>query len=458
MKMRIVYPVVLLIVLHVMSWQTFAQLTFSGQVRVRGEYRDGQGSPSVKDTVPAAFISQRTRIIAGYSAYRVKVWATVQDVRVWGQDASSVNRVTADANDGLMLHEAWAEISLVDTGKVVRDFYLRLGRQELIYDDSRLLGNLDWLQQARRHDAALLKFEHRGWTANLGAAYNQNAERKSGTVYNGVPTGYAAGTNGIGALYKAMQFVYVARKLKTGKVSTLFFKDDFSKFHFAAADIDKKNPIYEGGAWSRYTAGVFAQFKPVAPIQLTLNTVYQGGHYREGTRLDEYLLSAYAQYTPATRVGVGAGIDVTSGNAGADPARKFQRFDPLYGTPHKFWGTMDYFYAADGFGANGLTDFYIKTRYTPLTALTVNVDAHRFVLPHAVNNTAGDMLQRELGTELDITCQYTLTPAIAVEGGYSALFATPTLASAAVKNIPRADTFAQWAYVMIAIKPEPVKK
>ena len=144
-----------------------------------------------------------------------------------------MNRVTTDANDGLMIHEAWAEISLVDTGKVIKNFSLKIGRQELVYDDVRLLGNLDWLQQARRHDAALLKFDHNGWTAHLGAAYNQNAERKSNTIYNGVPTGYPASTNGMGAMYKSMQFLYVAKKLHFGNASFLAFKDDFSKFHYA---------------------------------------------------------------------------------------------------------------------------------------------------------------------------------------------------------------------------------
>ena len=81
----------------------------------------------------------------------------MQDVRVWGQDASSVNRVTTDANDGFMLHEAWAEISLVDTGKVIKNFSLKIGRQELVYDDVRLLGNLDWLQQATTTRCGVVK-------------------------------------------------------------------------------------------------------------------------------------------------------------------------------------------------------------------------------------------------------------------------------------------------------------
>jgi hypothetical protein len=78
-------------------------------------------------------------------------FVAVQDVRVWGQDASTNNRITNSALNGLMLHEAWAEISLLDTNKTKlgKEFALKIGRQELLYDDSRLLGNLDWLQQAQ---------------------------------------------------------------------------------------------------------------------------------------------------------------------------------------------------------------------------------------------------------------------------------------------------------------------
>src|SRR5689334_13185415 len=165
----------------IVSQQALAQFTVSGQVRTRSEFRNGQGTPHVRDTVPAFFTSQRTRLNFGYSGYRFKLYASVQDVRVWGQDGSSVNRYTIDANDGFMLHEAWGEISLVDTGKTVKNFTLKIGRQELVYDDVRLLGNLDWLQQARRHDAALIKFEHKGWMIHLGGAFNQNKELRSNT-------------------------------------------------------------------------------------------------------------------------------------------------------------------------------------------------------------------------------------------------------------------------------------
>ncbi len=431
-----------------------AQLTVSGQIRTRMEFRNGQGSPAVRDTVPAVFISQRSRLNFGFASHRFKVYASVQDVRVWGQDASSLNRNTTDAFDGFMLHEAWGEVSLVDTGKVIKSFTLKIGRQELVYDDVRLLGNLDWLQQARRHDAALLKFDHNGWTAHVGAAFNQNAERKSGHIYNGMPTGYPASTNGMTAMYKSMQFIYLARKFQVGNVSLLAFKDDFSKFHFAVTDIEKKEPIFDRGVWSRLTFGGHFAGTAFKKLGITASAFYQGGRYREGTALDEYLLSFSAMYSPARKINFGAGIDITSGNNGADPSLKFQRFDPLYGTPHKFWGHMDYFYVADGFGSNGLINYYVKTRFKPKSSLVISLDAHRFVLPAAVTNEAGEKLNKSLGTEIDLTMNYAITGMINLEAGYSSMFSTSTLTSTKVKNIKNADTFSSWAYVMITIRPE----
>jgi hypothetical protein len=440
-----------------------AQLTISGQVRTRSEYRNGQGTPQIKDTIPAYFTSQRTRLNIGYSGYRFKLYTSVQDVRVWGQDASTINRTTTDANDGFMLHEAWAEVSLVDTGKVVKNFTFKIGRQELVYDDVRLLGNLDWLQQARRHDAALIKFDHKGWTIHLGAAYNQNAERKSNTIYNGIPTGYAASTNGMNTNYKSMQFLYVAKKLHFGNGSLLFFKDDFSKYHFAETDLLKVTPIYEHGINSRYTIGGNLFGTTLRKLGFALSAFYQGGKYRDGTNLKEYLFSASTSYALTRKFSVGPGVDLTSGHNGTDPAKKNKRFDPLYGTPHKFWGYMDYFYVADGFGSNGLVDYYLKGKFKAKDNLTLSLDAHRFVLPSAVQAGDGSNMSKALGTEIDFTLNYGLSKVINIEGGYSTMFATSTMLSPKVKgtakiNETTAAKTSTWAYLMISIKPEFVFK
>jgi hypothetical protein len=426
------------------SCQTLrAQLMISGQLRTRTELRDGQGTPSVRDTAAAFFTSQRTRLTVGFKAHRLKFHTTMQDVRVWGQDASTLNRITSATYNGLMFHEAWGELNLADTSSVMKDLTLKIGRQELVYDDVRLLGNLDWLQQGRRHDAAVLKFINKDWTFHAGAGFNQNAERRSNTVFNGVPAGYAAGTNGISTLYKSMQFLYVARKMKWGSGSFLFFKDDFSRFHFAAMDSLKRNPVYEQNTWKRYTTGLYLNGTIFSKLNINASAYYQGGRYRDGANRNDYLLSLATLYATGKKFSLGPGIDITS-----------RRFDPLYGTPHKFWGYMDYFYVADGFGSNGLVDAYVRMRYKAAESLMLSFDTHHFSLPNGITDEANVEMSRQLGTELDLTFIWTTTKQIAIEGGMCSMFGTPTLTSKNVKNVPDADRVSSWAYLMISLKPE----
>src|SRR5690349_12020862 len=113
MSTRIIASCAMMIMIIVAVTPCFAQLSVSAQLRTRSELRDGQGTPSVADTVPAFFTSQRTRVSIGFTGYRFKLYSVIQDVRVWGQDASTVNRVTPSGQSSLMLHEAWGEISLL---------------------------------------------------------------------------------------------------------------------------------------------------------------------------------------------------------------------------------------------------------------------------------------------------------------------------------------------------------
>ena len=162
-----------------------AQISFSGQLRTRGELRDGYGTLQTTGYKDAAFISQRTRLTLDYRSSKLIFHTAIQDVRLWGQDASTTT--SADGNK-LGLHEAWAEIILSnkkDTSfknSPLDYFAVKIGRQELVYDDERLLGNLDWTQQGRRHDAIVLKMLQNGWQLDLGAAFNQNSDAIN---YNG---------------------------------------------------------------------------------------------------------------------------------------------------------------------------------------------------------------------------------------------------------------------------------
>ena len=431
-----------------------AQFTFSGQLRTRTESRNGQGTLLKAGDNPAFFTSQRTRVSAAYAGYRVKALATLQDVRVWGQDASTINRTTNADLNGLLIHEAWGEFSLLDTSqtKLGKEFALKVGRQELLYDDARLLGNLDWLQQGRRHDVALLKWLQKGWTLHAGVAYNQNRELKSGTVYNGIPAGYAAGTNGVGTAYKSLQFAYLGRKLPGGNASFLIIKDDFNQYVTTpgSTTATPATKTYGDGTWSRVTFGSYLN-TTVKKVGIRAEAYYQTGRDKDGRSLSAYLLSGALTYAVSPKTALTVGEDYTSGNDPGNLTGTNHRFDPLYGTPHKFWGNMDYFYVADGFGVGGLSDFYLKGRYKPLDRLTMSLDFHQFASTNTVVGIDQTPLSHpSFGQEYDFVAQYAVAKQIGLEGGYSVFSATDALAAA--KAVQNAKKSAIWGYLMINLK------
>lgn len=434
-----------------------AQLTATGQIRERTELRSGQGTLQKDGDKAGLFTSQRARLNIGFTGYRFKIYTSLQDVRVWGQDASSINRTTTEANNGILFHEAWGEIMLADTTSTIQNISLKVGRQEISYDDQKVLGGLDWLQQGRRHDAIVFKFANKGWIADFGAAFNQNKELNTGTVYNGVPTAYGAGTNGIGTMYKSFQYAYLGKKFSFGDVSFLFFKDDFNKYTSVTSGTPAvTTKVYGEGVWSRNTTGFYFNTNPTRKINLTGSVYHQGGKDKDGRSISANLASVTSTLQVGRKLFVGPGIDYLSGTDGTKAVTATSEsnlFDPLYGTPHKFWGSMDYFYAANGFGKQGLLNYFFKVKYNAKDNLTFLLDVHAFEAANTLSNGAGGKLDSYLGTELDLLVKYNLTKMINIEAGYSIMKATNSMASAAVKNITTPDLTPQFAYVMLNIKP-----
>jgi hypothetical protein len=425
-----------------------AQLTATGQIRERTEARGGQGTLLQDGKRGALFNSQRTRLNVGYTGYRYKVYASLQDVRVWGQDASTINRSTTELNNGLLFHEAWAEIMLNDTISKIQNLSLKIGRQEISYDDQKVLGSLDWLQQARRHDAIVMKYANKGWTADFGVAFNQNrVELGSGTGFNGAPAttaGYPAGTNAIGHAYKSFQYAYIGRKFFFGDMSFLFFKDDFQKFTGSVA-----TPTIVEGVNARTTTGIYYNLNPTRKLNLNGSFYYQGGKDKLGTKMSAKLASVTAFYQVGRKLSLGLGADYLSGTDESKEATQNNQFDPLYGTPHKFWGYMDYFYVASGFGQQGLFNYFVKAKYNASDKLGLFLDVHGFESAAELNGG----LDSYLGTEIDLRANYKFTKLINLEFGYSVMAAKNTMASAAVKNVINPKLTAQWAYVMLNVTP-----
>ncbi len=478
----------IMLLVWLFSIKSNAQLSIFAQIRPRGEFRNGLGTLKLKDAPAAGFISQRSRLSFHYKLEKVSFGMSVQDVRIWGQDASTINN-----SDGAKfgIHEAWAETILSDS----LGLSLKLGRQELNYDDVRLLGGLDWLQQGRRHDVALLKLNKNGWQADFGAAFNQNTDAfgTAGTFYTAgntpqyttnskgylvaVPSGFvptnAAGTpvltinpstNGGVQMYKTMQYLYVAKKVGKTKASFLIFKDDFAKYRpdtLKAAD----GGIVAGrrydleGLHSRWTTGLLLNGAWGKRFNYWLGAYYQTGKNRDGVDLSAYTTTAYLGYTRGNFL-VGLGYDLVSGNDLTNSTNtQDNKFDPLYGTPHKFWGYMDYFYVGTGGSPAGLSDPYLRLKYTVSPKLGLGLDLHHFSLANNIPNKVADatgktLLGKSLGTEFDFILNYALNKATALEFGYCMMAGTNTLEYIKRSTLDKTEHLATWAYLSLNFKPE----
>lgn len=441
------YILCALAAIFTMMGKANGQLTIGGQLRVRAELRAGQGQPLSKDSGAGFFISQRTRVNLGYKSPRLSVGITVQDVRVWGQDASTVNRYAAPGLDGVMVHEAWAQVNLLDTTQQEMDLQVKFGRQELNYDDARLLGNLDWLQQARRHDAVKLMYGKKNTILHLGLAYNQNKEVSSATPYNNTPPAAYPGNTNASAQYKSMEYLYAAQKFKGGYVSALFLADQFAKFTM----VDNSGTLVkkpQQGAWNRMTTGLYFTHKAGRHLY-SASGYYQWGSSPLGVKMNGALLSGSAMWGLAKTFSAGPGLDYTTGGA---KEGKSKAFDPLYGTPHKFWGLMDYYYVANGFGRNGLANAYLKSKWAIGKQFNLMADVHHFRLSNELKDVNGDKLDAGLGYELDLHFMALAGKHLQLEGGYSLYHSTETLISPQVKNVPNARALNQWAWFMAGVK------
>ena len=499
-----------MILLSNLSNSARAQLSLTGQLRVRTELRDGYGTLETIGSKSAFLTSQRARLNFHYQSSRVIFHASVQDVRVWGADASTINNA-----DGarLMVHEAWGELVFSNkadssfNNSPVQYFGVRIGRQEISYDDQRLLGNLDWLQQGRRHDAIVFKLLNNGWQADLGAAFNQNTDafNYNGTYYTPdnipayvkdskgnlapVPAGYiplvnaagfsartgspslvaAPGTNGANQDYKAMQYGYGAKQWGQTRLSSLFFVDEFGKYKLdSTKNIASSDTGYiygrhfnQPGVNARVTTGLLlttALDGHANTLHLQAGAWYQTGHDRDGLNLLAYMTTLSLTYAPGKIAGT-VGWDYMSGNNAFSASTTDRRFDPLYGTPHKFWGYMDYFYAGTGSATGGLSNPYLKGKYTSRNSrFSLDLCYHYFALADDQKDSKGNKVSRGLGSEVDGVADYRLNKFTTIETGLCGLWATHSMEYAKGITPGTARLNATWAYLQIDIKPDFLQK
>lgn len=418
----------------VLAGPSSAQFTFGGQLVQRGEYRNGYGKLIPEGADPAMFISQRSRIQGEYQHGRMRMFLSVQDVRTWG-NTPQLN----STDSSLSAHEAFVEIRL-DT-----NWTMKLGRQELNYDNARFLGNVDWALQGRSHDMALIKFERNAYKLHFGGGFNEDSESLTWDPYS---------TRG---QYRTALMLHGERKFRRLDLAVLFWNNG-RQF----VDRDSADVITGHGIRSSRTLGI-----STLKYQWKQNGISGFAYYQTGRDVKNTPINAVDMGVQLTRLfhtndakknqlRLTLGGELISGNATGASSDRNKAFSPMYGTNHMHNGYMDLFFVGGRYeGLTGLKDLFVLTRFDISSAFFISMNGHLFstYADYAVNGVVQD---RMLGTELDATAGYVLSNSVSFQAGYSQLFATSTLEK--IQNVPDPQSIQNWAYLMIVFRPGSDKK
>ena len=422
------YKLLAIFLFAILPLYVVAQLNISAEYRPRTELRHGFKTMFDEGDGAAFFTSQRTRLNFDFKTPQTKYMLSVQDVRVWGDHFQ-----LAALSQQIMLHQAWAEYAFS------KKISLKLGRQELNYDDARILGNVDWAQQARAHDLALLKYEA-DFKLHIGAAFNQMGENLKNTFY---PV-----TN-----YKTMQFVWFNKNISNLNLSLLFLNNGFQhedNSNLLLGTVRKTVFSQTFGGRATYALG---------NVSLAAAAYYTGGHDAQSRDLSAYYASVEASYKISQTLNFTVGYELLSGTSDFEKLSNStsyvnRSFNPFYGTNHKFNGHMDYFFVGNYLNKNGLSDFYGTLNYKK-NKMSLGSTLHAFAAANKVRAIDGSEMNAWLGLEADVFAAWELTDQVRLSIGYSQMFGSETLerVSGGSKDVNN-----YWAFAMMTFKPKFLNK
>ncbi len=350
-----------------------------GQVRARGIAHSGKDFAKT-DMLETEYVTQRARLtLAAKTEGGLKFGLQVQDSRIWGEEMHTLHDKTAF---GLDMHQAWASIPLP------KKLHLKVGRQEIVHDDSRLIGNVGWVQRAQSFDGVRLMGK-RG-LHSFDAFWVMIRERELGDK-DGSPIAQHQGNVQLAALHGT--FIFGALKVAPAYYLRLSGATNETR-HTAGVRVDAKSQGFAGGGAFYYQAG-------------SIDGLDEQGAIEEKS-IGTMLVAADVGYTMkkmATEPGFKVFADYLPGDGKANSV-----FDTLYATNHKFYGEMDFFLAIPGHTKNrGLMDVGAQVKAKVSKKVKLMATGH-----YLMTTKEDDKGEKALGTEVDIKAIFSPLPHVSV--------------------------------------------
>jgi len=326
-----------------------------------------------------------------------------------------------------------------------------LGVKRSYYDDHRIFGNVGWSQQARSHDAAIMKYNGKKISFHVGFAYNQDKPQTNTTIYT------------VKKSYKALQYLWLHKEFNKKLTANALFLNN----GLQASTVDSASGFTKYKDNYSQTMGTRISYKR-DKSGMNINVYYQTGI--DGDWADTYisalLIGGDIFYKVSEKVTLTLGYEQQTGNsqtASGSWTESKHSFSPFYGTNHKFNGHMDYFYVGNHLGSVGLQDGFLKFKYVNGDKYIFGADVHYFLAASNVldskellssGNTVA--MDNTLGTEIDLSFGFQLAKDVTCKFGYSHMIATETMEALMLQRgavLPDKDEMSNWGWVMLIVKP-----
>ena len=404
------------------------EFSLDAQLVTRGEIREGGFKADSLDKERIAhFALGKYRISADYKRSWLEVKLSPQYSGVWGQASAGIN-----------LYEGWAKM------QSQKGLFVKIGRQELNYDDGRIIGNDDWTMTAPTHDVLKLGYDGENHKVHLMAAYNQNADSiEIGNSY------YSGGLQP----YKTMQ--------------TLWYHYDTPKKLFGVSLVGMNIGMQsvKDNDYTTYYQQLMGTYMAFRPKHWSLEGAfyYQLGKEEHGMPIDAYMGSVKVNVKPSEKVdffNLFAGYDYLSGDKyfnippqgglGLVYHDKVRGFNAIFGSHHEFYGAMDFFYMSNYVGGftPGLQNLYVGVNIGPVEdALSVYGAYHYF----AITSDLDYVNSKTLGHELEMWASFAFPKAVSISAGFSLMRGSETME---LLNQVSEKRQLHWTWLMLTVKPQ----
>ena len=403
------------------------EFSLDAQLVTRGELRAGGfKADSLDEGQMSHFILGKYRITADYKRSWLEVKLSPQFSGIWGQGSA-----------GLSLYEGWTKLH------TKKGLFIQIGRQELDYDNERIIGNDDWTMTAPTHDVLKLGYDGESHKVHLMAAYNQDADNMdNGNDY------YSGGLQP----YKTMQALWY--HFDTPKK---MFGVSLLGMNIGMQSVKENEPNV---TYYQQLVGTYMTFHRKY-WSLEGEFYYQMGKEEHAMIIDAFMASIKADVKPSDTYDFYVGYDYLSGDKffavpphggiGMVHHDKLRGFNPIFGSHHEFYGAMDFFYIKNfyrGF-TPGLQNLYIGGNVSPVDGLNLNAAYHYY----AIASDLTYLDSKTLGHEVDFSASYDFNKAVSVSAGYTYMHGTETMVVLQQIQEVTEQRNLHWGWLMLAVKP-----